>query len=67
MELEDCDLAIGLSLETDQRLTAHIYDFRLWGKALSVTDITNGRKVDSNPGKRMLSVRSEMGHNTVEI
>lgn len=49
MEIEDCELAIGVSFETEQRLTAHVYDFRLWGKALSVAEIASGRKVDSNP------------------
>lgn len=48
MEVEDCELALGVSFETDHGLCAHVYDFRLWGHALTPADIASGRKVSNN-------------------
>lgn len=45
MDIEDCELAVGMSFEIDQRLAAHVHDLRLWSRAVSASEIARGRKV----------------------
>lgn len=52
MVLEDCDMLLGDSLDNVGTLNGHIYDLRLWSRALGATDVTTRlkvRKMDS-PG-----------------
>eukprot|EP00752_Nemacystus_decipiens_P002251 g2132.t2 len=44
MLLEDCDLVVGDSLDTEGSLTGHVYDFRLWSRALTAADVAPGLK-----------------------
>lgn len=46
MVIEDCDLVVGLSFETsNDSLFGHVYDLRLWSKALTVGNVARERKV----------------------
>lgn len=45
MLLEDCDMALGESLDTDGSFNGHVYDFRLWSRALTAADVAPGLKV----------------------
>lgn len=45
MVLEGCDVVLGQSLDTDEILLGHVYDFRLWSRALTVSEVAAGRKV----------------------
>lgn len=45
MVLEGCDVFLGQSLDTDEILRGHVCDFRLWSRALTVSEVAAGRKV----------------------
>lgn len=45
MLLEDCDMLLGGSLESEDTLDGYIYDLRLWSRALSLAEVAPGRKV----------------------
>jgi len=45
MLLEDCDILLGESLDTDGSLNGHVYDFRLWSRALATAEVATGLKV----------------------
>lgn len=45
MLLEDCDMVVGESLDTDGSLSGHVYDFRLWSRALTASEVAPGLKV----------------------
>ncbi|CAN0181713.1 unnamed protein product [Pylaiella littoralis] len=42
--LEDSEMVIGSSLDIETTMDGHVYDFRLWSRALSATDVAAGRK-----------------------
>lgn len=48
MLLEDCDMLLGESLDTDGSLNGHVYDFRLWSRALATAEVAPGLKVRNN-------------------
>ena len=45
MLLEDCDMVVGESLDFEGSLSGHVYDFRLWSRALTAADVAPGLKV----------------------
>lgn len=45
MVLDGCNLLVGESLETDSKLDGHVYDLRVWSRAIAVTDVAGCRKV----------------------
>lgn len=45
MVLASCDVFLGQSLDTDDILLGHVYDFRLWSRALTVSEVAAGCKV----------------------
>lgn len=45
MLLEDCDMEIGASVESETIFPGHVYDFRLWSRALTAADVAPGLKV----------------------
>lgn len=45
MVLASCDVCLGQSLDTDDILLGHVYDFRLWSRALTVSEVAAGCKV----------------------
>lgn len=45
MVLGGCDFMLGASFDTEETLHACVYDFRIWSRALTVTDVAEGRKV----------------------
>lgn len=47
MLLEDCDMVMGNSLESEESLDGYVYDLRLWSRALSAAEVAQGRKVSS--------------------
>lgn len=42
-------MVIGASLDIETTMDGHVYDFRLWSRALSATDVAAGRKVWKYP------------------
>lgn len=45
MLLEDCDMVLGESLESEETLDGYIFDLRLWSRALSAAEVAPGMKV----------------------
>lgn len=45
MLLEDCDMVVGQSLDTEGSLSGHVYDLRLWSRALAASEVAPGLKV----------------------
>ncbi|CAM9143892.1 unnamed protein product [Scytosiphon promiscuus] len=44
MLLEDCDMVVGESLESEETLDGYIFDLRLWSRALTLAEVAQGRK-----------------------
>ena len=49
MVLASCDVFLGQSLDTDGIFQGHVYDFRLWSRALTVSEVATGCKVWHHP------------------
>lgn len=45
MMLEDCDMRVGESLDIERAFSGHVYDFRLWSRALAPDEVASGFKV----------------------
>lgn len=48
MLLEECDMMLGESLEVEGNFRGHVYDFRLWSRALTSAEVALGLKVQQS-------------------